>query len=270
MKSAITISLVPEAKGGPFVFWDGLAKGCEHAAQLGFDAVEIFPPSASAIPQVELRELLQTHGLQVAAIGTGGGWVVNKWTLTHPEAAVRVQARAFIREIIEVAAAFNAPAIIGSMQGRVEVGVEREQATAWIAEALHELGQYAASLGQVLLFEPLNRYETNLFNRVADVTEFLAASGIASVKILADLFHMNIEEASIAGALEAAGDFIGHIHFADSNRRAIGMGHTEVEHVVSALRRIGFQGYLSGELLPLPDSQTAARQTLASFHHVTA
>jgi len=46
MHSAITISLVPETRGGPFVFWDDLAAGCEKAASLGFDAVEVFPRSA--------------------------------------------------------------------------------------------------------------------------------------------------------------------------------------------------------------------------------
>ncbi len=44
MRSAVTISLVPEARGGPFVFWDDLLEGCRKAAALGFDAVEIFPP----------------------------------------------------------------------------------------------------------------------------------------------------------------------------------------------------------------------------------
>ena len=36
IQSAITISLVPEARGGPFVFWDDLAAGCAQAAKLGF------------------------------------------------------------------------------------------------------------------------------------------------------------------------------------------------------------------------------------------
>ena len=49
--SAITISLVPEARGGPFVFWDDLAAGCARAAALGFDAVEIFPRSTEEILQ---------------------------------------------------------------------------------------------------------------------------------------------------------------------------------------------------------------------------
>ena len=57
MKSAVTISLVKEAEGGPFVFWHDLAGGCSRAAELGYDAVEIFAPTADAIPVDELRQL---------------------------------------------------------------------------------------------------------------------------------------------------------------------------------------------------------------------
>ena len=57
MKSAVTISLVPETKGGPFVFSDGLRDGCRRAAELGFDAVEIFPPASERIEPQELTQL---------------------------------------------------------------------------------------------------------------------------------------------------------------------------------------------------------------------
>jgi sugar phosphate isomerase/epimerase len=265
MKSAITISLVSQAKGGPFAFWDGLAAGCEKAAALGFDGVEIFPPSASAIDLADLKSLLARHNLQVAAVGTGGGWVLHKWSLTHADLAVRAQARGFIREIVDLAGALGAPAILGSMQGRWEGAVSRQQAVGWLAEALEELGARAAAHGQKLLYEPLNRYETNLFNHVPGTADFLDTLHTRNVSILADLFHMNIEEVSIPDALRAAARHIGHVHFADSNRRAVGLGHTEMLPIIQVLREIRYQGYLSGEILPLPNSDTAARQTIQSI-----
>ncbi len=265
MKSAITISLTPQARGGPFVFHDGLAEGCASAARLGFDAVEIFPPSANAIDPAELKGLLDRHALKVAAIGTGAGWVIHQWSLTHADAAVRPQAREFIRAIIDLAAGFGAPAIIGSMQGKAEGGVTREQALGWLAEALEELGEHAARHGQPLLYEFLNRYETNLFNRVAPTVEFLAGLKTRGVKILADLFHMNIEEADLPAAIRAGGAWIGHVHFADSNRQAIGFGHTQIAPLIAALRDIGYAGYLSAEIFPRPDAEAAARQTIESF-----
>ena len=270
MRSAITISLVPQARGGPFVFWDGLAQGCEQAAAVGFDAVEIFPPSAGALNVGELHALLARHKLRVAAVGTGGGWVIHKWSLTNPDPGIRAQAREFIRGIIDLAAVFEAPAIIGSMQGRWDPPGSRDQALLWLGEALGELGAHAGTRGQVLLYEPLNRYETNLINRLPEAARFLDTLGTRQVRLLADLFHLNIEEPSIPEALRAASSHLGHVHFADSNRHAIGFGHTPIRPIVEALREIGFTGYLSGEILPLPDSTTAARQTIQSIRKHTA
>ncbi|MBL9190108.1 MAG: sugar phosphate isomerase/epimerase [Opitutaceae bacterium] len=270
MRSAITVSLVPEAKAGPFVFHNGLADGCAQAAALGYDAVEIFPPSAAALDATLLTGLLTQHRLRVAAVGTGAGWVVRKLSLTSPDAAVRREARAFIAEIVDFAGRFGAPAIIGSMQGRWEGAVTREQALAWLAEALTELGARASGHGTTLLYEPLNRYETNLFNRVGDTAAWLRAQKITHVRILADLFHMNIEEADSAAALREAGDLVGHVHFADSNRRAIGLGQTHVAPIMAALRAIGYAGYLSAEIFPLPDAAAAAKQTITAFRQHTA
>ena len=270
MRSAVTVSLVPQAKGGPFVFWDDLADACAQASALGFDAIEIFPPNAAALDLPAIRELVARHRLSVAAVGTGGGWVVEKLTLTHVDASIRRRARDFIHAIIDAAGALGAPAIIGSMQGRWEGTVAREQALAWLGEALGDLGGYAAKHGVPLLYEPLNRYETNLFNRLGDTAAWLRAQKIANVLILADLFHMNIEEADSAAALREAGALVGHVHFADSHRRAIGTGQTNVAPIIAALRAIGYTGYLSAEIFALPDSATAARQTIDAFRQHTA
>ena len=269
MKAAITISLVKEAKGGPFVFWDDFAAGCEKAETLGFDAVEIFAPSANVIDPKRLNPLLDRHGLKVAAVGTGAGWIIHKWHLCHANPDIRRPAREFIRQMIDVAGQFGASAIVGSMQGRVEGETTRAEALDWLQDALNDLGEHAARQGRPLLFEPINRYETNLFNRVNDAAAFLRTLKTKGIKILADLYHMNIEEASIAGALREAGEWIGHVHFADSNRHAIGFGHTEMAPVMTALRDIGYAGYLSAEILPLPDSETAARQTLKAYKELT-
>ena len=121
MKSAITISLVQEARGGPFVYHDGLADGCARAAAAGFDAVELFVPSADPLP--ELAGLLEKHKLKLAAIGTGAGWVKHKLSLTDGDPAKRTQAVTYIKGIIDLASQYNAPAIIGSMQGRSGEGV---------------------------------------------------------------------------------------------------------------------------------------------------
>jgi sugar phosphate isomerase/epimerase len=269
MKSAVTISLVPEARGGPFVFWDDLAAGCRRAKEYGFDAVEVFPPEPDAIDPAVLRSLLDECGLSLAAVGTGAGWVKHKLTLTSPDESIRGKALGFIESVMDFAAQFQAPAIIGSMQGRSGDGVDRQTALRYLGNALFKLDEHAIALGVPLLYEPLNRYETNLINTLADGAQMLRGVATRNVKLLADLYHMNIEEANLADTLRAAGPAVGHIHFADSNRRAAGLGHTDFSPIITALRSMGYEGYLSAEILPLPDADTAARQTIDSFRRYT-
>jgi sugar phosphate isomerase/epimerase len=265
IQSAVTISLVPEARTGPFVFCDDLKRGCARAAALGFDAVEIFPPSAAAVNVRELRNLLKRHRLRLAAMGTGAGWLKHRWSLTSPDPAVRAQALDFIGAIVDLAARFGAPAIIGSMQGRIETDGTRPQAEQWLAEGLRALGRQAGQAGSFLLYEPLNRYETNLFNRAEVAAAFLSRRKLSHVKLLCDLFHMNIEEESIPATLRAVAKHLGHIHFADTNRHAMGFGHLDIVPIIEVLREIGYAGYLSAEVLPRPNPEAAARQTLRAF-----
>jgi sugar phosphate isomerase/epimerase len=247
------------------VYTNGLAEACEQAAALGFDAIEIFPAAANAIDIAELQGLLDHHRLKVAAMGTAGGWLVHHWTLTHADAAERHQAREFIHAMIDLAEGFDAPVILGRMQGRWDGEVSREQALTWLSEAVEDLGEHAASHGQMLLFEPLNRYDSNLLNRQSEAAAWLRTLKTRGVRLLCDLFHMNIEEADIAGALRECGKLVGHVHFADSNRRAVGLGHTAIEPIIAALREIGYQGYLSAEVLPQPDANAAAKRTIESL-----
>lgn len=265
IRSAVTVSLVPEARGGPFVFWDDLAVACREASALGFDAVEIFAPSSTAVDRAELRRLLDEHSLQVAAVGTGAGMVKHKLSLTSPHAAERSRAVAFVQEMIDFGGEFGAPAIIGSMQGRWGSELDKTAALTYLGDALATLGGYARQYGMPLIYEPLNRYETNLLNTLGDAAAFLESSAIDNVKLLADLFHANIEEIDIAAALRATSTDVGHIHFVDSNRRAAGMGHLDYEPIAAALREINYNGYASAEVLSYPDARTAAEQTMNMF-----
>lgn len=264
MRSCVTISLVPEVRGGPFIFWDDLAEGCRQAKQLGFDAVEIFPPSPSAVDVALVRRLLDDNGLSVAAFGTGAGWVLQRLSLTSAEAGIRAGARQFIRNAIDLAGSFGASAIIGSMQGR-HGEVEKPTALDYLRDALNDLGQHAVQYGVPLLYEPLNRYETNLVNTVADGVALLQSLSTRNVKLLADLFHMNIEEVDLAAALRSGGEHVGHVHFVDSNRRPAGCGHIDFAPIAAALRDINYRGYLSAEALPYPNPLEAAKTTITTF-----
>jgi sugar phosphate isomerase/epimerase len=266
MKSAVTVSLVKEARGGPFVFWDDLPAACAKAKEIGFDAVEIFPPEPDAIEVGGLRKLLSEHRLSLAAVGTGAGWVKHKLLLTDPNPDQRKRAKEFVRGIIDFAGKFGAPTIIGSMQGRWGGDVTREKGLEQLAEAVGELADHAKQHRVPLLFEPLNRYETNFVNSVESGLELLKKSGSDNVRLLCDLFHMNIEEKDMAESLRRAGKLVGHVHLADSNRRAAGGGHTDFAPIAKALREIGYDGFISAEAMAGPGGpEEAAKMTMAAF-----
>ncbi len=265
IRSAVTVSLVPESRGGPFVFWDELAPACRAAAELQFDGIEIFAPSGEMLEHELEKSPPESHNLKLAAVGTGAGWVLHKLTLTSPNSEERVRAREFIRSIIDAGAAMNAPAIIGSMQGRSSADLSEETAIAHLGDALNDLGQHAARYKVPLFFEPLNRYETNLINTMADGVRLIDSLATKNVRLLGDLFHMNIEEEEIAASLRFTGNHLGHIHFADSNRRPIGCGHTSVAPIAAALREIRYEGYVSAECFSWPDPAAAAAHTIRAF-----
>jgi sugar phosphate isomerase/epimerase len=265
IRSSVTVSLVPEVRGGPFVFWDDLPDACRKAKHLGFDAVEVFPPAAEAVDVPELRKLLQDNGLALAAVGTGAGWVKGRLHLCLPDAQARAKAQSFIGSIIDVAGSLNAPAIIGSMQGRSGDGVDHATAIRYLGDALQALGEYAGQYSVPLIYEPLNRYETNMATTIDMGVQILKRLSTKNVVLLADLFHMNIEEANLPAAIRAGAGHIGHVHFVDSNRRPAGLGHLDYAPIAQALGDIGYNGFASAEAFPYPDPDAAARQTIETF-----
>jgi sugar phosphate isomerase/epimerase len=94
---------------------------------------------------------------------------------------------------------------------------------------------------------------------------FIASNKFNNIQLLADLFHMNIEEADPAASIQKNIQHIGHVHFADSNRKPFGFGHTQIEPIANALKASGYDGYVSAEAFPWPDPELAAAQTIRSF-----
>ncbi len=268
MKSAITISLVEEARGGPFVFWHDLADAITKAKVLGYDAIEIFAASPIDIDVKQVKRLLDEAGLKVAAVGTGAGWVVHRVHLVDVHPTTRDNAIEFVCSMINMGAEFGAPAIIGSMQGRWQDDVDQETAREHLREGLNVLGKHAAEKGVPLIYEPLNRYETNMCNTMADGVALIESLDTDNVKLLADLFHMNIEETSIAQGIRDGGSHIGHVHFVDTNRRPAGCGHMNYAPIITALNEINYEGYLSAEAFPWPNPEAAAKQTIDEYRRV--
>jgi sugar phosphate isomerase/epimerase len=120
-----------------------------------------------------------------------------------------------------------------------------------LLEALVELATHAAAEGVWLAVEPINRYEDYMVNRLDQAVglgeEVERATGAGSVRVCADLFHMNIEEDDLVAAIRATGPRIAHVHVDDTNRLQPGSGHMDFPAVFDALRAVGYDDWLTFE-----------------------
>lgn len=122
-----------------------------------------------------------------------------------------------------------------------------EEDRAVLLEALTELGEHAAREGVVLGLEPLNRYENHMVNTLADAVSLCVEVGLPSVKVAADTYHMNIEEADPAASLVAAAPWLGHVQVSESNRLEPGAGHIDWALTLGTLDAIEYAGTLAFE-----------------------
>ncbi len=126
---------------------------------------------------------------------------------------------------------------------------------------LEDLAKTAEQAGSLILLEPLNRYETHFLRRLEQAVAVCQKVAHPHVKVMADFFHMSIEEADISEAIRSAGEWIAHVHLADSNRLLPGQGHTDFRSGFSALKAIGYTGYMALECGIAGDPLVALQQT---------
>jgi sugar phosphate isomerase/epimerase len=116
-----------------------------------------------------------------------------------------------------------------------------------LIEELAEIAPTAEETGAAVILEPLNRYESRFLNRLDQAADICRAVGSPGIKLMADFFHMNIEEIDIGQAIEDAAEHIGYVHLADSNRYQPGAGHLDFRPGLAALKRIGYDGFMTLE-----------------------
>jgi sugar phosphate isomerase/epimerase len=217
-------------------------------AELGYDAVEL----GAELPLAEAnraRALIDEAGLSVSSICPS---FTAERDLAHPEPEVRENALRYLREVADLAGAVGAPVIIAAPTAFLRTRPIASESEEWdlAVESIGAAGEYAASVGVDLTLECWNRYGTYLLNRLEQATRLWGETGLPNGGILADTYHMNIEERSLPEAIRAAGSLINHFHLSDSNRSAPGLGHVDFASVLRALLDIGYPGCLTFELDP--------------------
>ena len=260
------------AQFSPLLFAGDLPKALERAAALGYNGVELNLRDSTEIDQDRVLDWARKHNLGLPSIGTGQSYFSDRLSLADRSSYVQGKAQERLRDHILFAARAGALVVLGSIRGQLENSspAARRAGHDAAVDSTRALAAFAAEHGVRLVVEPINRYETNFLNTVHEALEFLEAVGAENVGLLVDTFHMNIEEASMTLPVLAAGERLWHVHLVDSNRRAVGMGHLDFRPILVALREIGFTGYLSAEILPLPDDEGAAETWMQGIRGLCA
>jgi sugar phosphate isomerase/epimerase len=235
----------------------------QKAARLGYDGVELMVVHPNELDAYEIWVQVSKLGLEVAAIATGAIYMAERLCLLSPDAEVRRQAAARLHALIDLAEALRAPLVtIGSFRGRL-AWVGGDQARTILVDILSAAADKGARQGVCLALEPLNRYEADVVNTAEEGLALIEEVGHSRLGLLLDTYHVNIEEDSLYDCFRrvlAAGR-LWHVHLGDSNRLPPGQGHIDFAEIVTTLREIGYEGFLSAELLARPDPDTAARAT---------
>jgi sugar phosphate isomerase/epimerase len=235
---------------------------------LGYQGVELAIRDPKLVDLDSLIKLTRKFGLQVPAIGTGQAWGEEGMSFTDPDPKIRRAAIERIKSHVTVASKLNAVIIIGLIRGIVKPGVDQEQAMKWLCEAIQECSLAAKTSNVKLALEPINHYETTLINNVDQGLDLIALVGADNFGLLLDTFHMNIEESNIEKSIRKCGERVFHFHVADSNRWYPGAGHLDFKSILDTLSGINYQGFISGEFLPKPDPETAAKKNIEYIHQL--
>ena len=263
----IALAIAPQdAQPSAFVvFRDRLEVSIAKAARMGYDGVELALARASDVDAGAVSSLLARHGMGISAVSTGRVFAEQHAWLTSADPDVRTRAVDLLIGLGDVAAELGARRVnIGRVRGPIPAGESQAVAEARLVSGIRAVADRAAPLGVNLVVEPVNRYELNYVNSVVpDGIALMSRIAYPNVQLMPDVFHMNIEDASVAASLVAAGPLVGYCHLADSNRWAPGQGHTDFPAILDALQSIGYDDWVAVEILPYPTADEAAAQAIA-------
>lgn len=257
MRIAVVIAGA-HAPDNAFVVWRGFEASIRKAKRLGYDGVELALGAADDVSPAEIDRWLREEGLCISCISTGLTYAQRGLYMTHPDAAKRDEIVAVFEGLIRLAQQWGGLINVGRARGFVAPGQAREEAEALFLGCMRRILPEAQRRGVTIMIEPVNRYESNFINSLDDAAALLSRLQSPNVGIMADVFHMNIEDDSIPGALRRNRDYVKYVHMADSNRRAPGQGHTDFPAIIGALREMDYDGWLGVEILPGSDPDRAA------------
>jgi sugar phosphate isomerase/epimerase len=246
----------------PIVLTGDIYARLKIAAELGYTGIEIHLREDEPLDTGRVRDVATELGVRFSALVTGRLCTQGGVNLIDDRPYIVEAALKGMRAYINRAAELKTDLIIGWIKGRIPDGAGHSPYLDRLAVNLTALCSEAAEREVKVFVEVINRYETNIFTTAAETLEFIGSRDIPNCFVHLDTFHMNIEETNACAAIRAAGKLLGYFHAADNTRRYPGSGTLDFAPVFSALKEIGYQGFVSVECLPWPDGKTAAERAI--------
>jgi sugar phosphate isomerase/epimerase len=237
---------------------------CGQLVGLGYEGIELFARNPRELDQAAIAAVIERHGLAVPEISTGPS-SEDGLSLTDPDPTVRAATLERLRDFVDMAARWGAQIHIGRTRGNIPEGAAAAPAWQLLREGCIAVADHGQSRGVRVLLEPQCRFQVNCLNSVTETIAFLRELGHPNLGIVADTFHMNIEDVSLPASLMAAKEYVTHVHFADSNRGYPGAGHINFREVLEALELMGYKRFITMEMDQRPDSPTAASRAIRTI-----
>lgn len=176
--------------------------------------------------------------------------------------------RAYLQRAFSRMAQLGAAVVVLGSGGarRIPEGMPRQTALAELADSITLIADEADRAGLQIALEHLNRNECNVFNTLAESQTFLDEYALPGVRLLADLFHLEVEQEPVAH-VAAAGPLLAHVHVAGGGRRAPNVPGYDYAGFMAALREAGYDARISAECAweDLPAQAAAALAFMKSF-----
>jgi sugar phosphate isomerase/epimerase len=238
-----------------------LAEAFRLLNQLGYYGAELMVRAPRDLDTARLRALAGEFNMALVGVSTGQLRKEDGLQLCHPNRAERDRAVARTKEVIDFTREVGAPQVnIGTLRGYLPNSELREAAREAASESINELLDYAQKREVGIALEPQNRFISNWLNSVDETLDWMSGFSQPNLSLLFDAYHALFEEASVYAALIRAFPRVSHVQIADSNRLAPGGGQIHFGELLRVLAALGYRGFVSVEVQPLPSAAEAAIQ----------
>ena len=224
--------------------------------EFGYESIEI-SGEPTQYDVKETRTLLKEHGIRCWG---GVTLTLGERNLAAKDEGQRARSVDYVKSVITMVSEFDGEIItlVPATVGKVVPDATEQEEWKWVIDATRECFAHAKKKGVRIAIEPLNRFETYLFNRCAQALA-LADAVSPECGVCLDTFHLNIEEEDMYEAIRLAGRQLFDFHVADNNRFAAGLGHLDWAKIVGTLKEIGYDGALTNEFVAPVDRTPAAK-----------